>query len=108
MNERLERAPCLGDPLALRLLLIRMQREVEGNPIVHGDKLRALQALSVLAGCIEQGVVSSEQALTQAQTLFVLADALPAARELSRHFPTLQEPVQPRVADAGVAAVPFS
>nr|WP_145546393.1 hypothetical protein [Variovorax boronicumulans] len=59
----------------------------------HGDKLRALQALSVLAGCIEQGAANSEQALTQAQTLFVLASALPAARELSLHFPTLQEPL---------------
>lgn len=81
------------DSLALRSLLTRLQREVESNPMVRRDKLSALQALSVLAGCIEQGVVHGSYALAQAQTIFVLADALPAARELSRHFPTLEEPL---------------
>lgn len=75
----------------LRQLLADLQRTFENAPINIPDKLRALQALSGLAGCAARGAAASTDAFVHLATLLELSAEVPAVKGLLRYYPVLSE-----------------
>lgn len=75
----------------LRQLLAELQRTIEHAPIKVPDKLRALRALSGLAGCAAHGVAESPDAFAHVATLLELSMEVPAVKGLLQHYPVLSE-----------------
>jgi len=71
------------------MLLMDLQRAIESQRMPTGEKLRALHALSVLAGCIESGLADGPDAYVQVAILLESSYDVPAVRGLHVHFPAL-------------------
>ncbi|RCW69484.1 hypothetical protein [Pseudorhodoferax soli] len=74
----------------LRVLLTALQRSLEKHSMPMGVKLRALHALSVLAGYIESDLADEPDAHAQVAMLLELSDDVPSVRVLLAHYPTLR------------------
>lgn len=79
------------DPRDLRQLLNRLQIQFEITPMPPSDKLKALRALSGLAGYAEMEG-ESPQVYAWVGELLALSDSVPLAKSLVQHYPVLAAP----------------